>query len=81
LIEVPGVLVLFAGAVITTAGTLPRITLIVAVLGPNALVQVTVTVLLPMVGSETELVPVLLDAPPLTVQAVPTGMVVDPSTV
>jgi hypothetical protein len=48
---------------------------------PMALVQDTVTGLLPMVGSEAEFDEVLVEATPFTVQVVPAGIELDPSTV
>jgi hypothetical protein len=53
---------------------------VAGVLLPNALVQDTVIVLAPAF-SETELVEVLVEDAPLTVQVVPPGIVVDPLTV
>jgi hypothetical protein len=79
-----GVVVLvepLAGAVIATEGTLPLITLIAAEPLPIALAQATVTGLLPSDGSEAELLEVLDDATPFTVQVVPDGIVVEPFTV
>ena len=71
---------LLAGDVIATAGALPRLTVIVALPGPNELVQVTVMVLAPTARA-TELVLGVVDAVPLTVQVVPDGIVVAPPTV
>jgi hypothetical protein len=74
------VFVPFAGAVIATVGTLPRLTVISLLSLPKLLEQLTVTVFAPRL-SATELVIVLLEALPLTVQVVPPGMVEPPSTV
>jgi hypothetical protein len=71
----------FAGEVTTTVGTEPRLTVtLTGVLVPNALVQDTGMVFAPVL-SETELVEVLVEDAPLTVQVVPPGIVVDPLTV
>jgi hypothetical protein len=80
LIGVVALLLLFAGDVITTVGTDPRLTVIVAALLPNALVHETLMVFAPVL-SATELVVPPLDALPLTVQVVPPAIVAEPSTV
>lgn len=73
-------LLLFAGAVIVTVGTPPRVTVTVAVFEPNAFEQATAIVLAP-VARPTLLVEVLVEAAPLTVQVVPLGIVEPPLTV
>jgi hypothetical protein len=70
-----------AGAVITTAGIAPRLTVMAdGALAPNALVQTSVIVLAP-VARATELVETLVVAVPLIVQVVPAGMLDAPLTV
>jgi hypothetical protein len=75
------VLLLLAGAVMTTTGMSPRVTVTVAeVPVPNALVQATEMVFAPTFRA-TELVDVLVELTPLTVQVVPAGIDDPPSTV
>ena len=69
------------GAVTATVGGLPRLTVTEAVVdGPNTLVQITLIVLAPS-ASATELVEVLVELVPFTVQVVPAGIVDPPLTV
>jgi hypothetical protein len=75
------VLLLLAGAVIATTGTDPRLTTTdAAALVPNELVQDTGMVFAPT-ASATELVAVLVELAPLTVQVVPAGIDDPPLTV
>jgi len=76
----------FAGELIVVVGGVPRLTLIVCVAGAAVempLLQTTVMAFAPMVGSEAVLLVLRpeVDAVPLTVQVVPAGNVVEPSTV
>jgi hypothetical protein len=81
LIDPAVVLVPSAGEVIVTLGAVPRLTVTVAgVLVPNALVQDAVMAFAPTL-SATEFVEVLVELLPLTVQVVPPGIEVPPSTV
>ena len=80
IIGVPVAVLPLEGEVITTIGAEPRLTVITACPVPNAPVQATVIVLAP-VTKLTELVVVLVDATPLTVQVVPDGIVDVPLTV
>jgi hypothetical protein len=81
LIGVVVLLLLFAGDVIAATGVFPRLTVTVAALdGPNTLVQATEIVFAPSARA-TELVDVLVDAVPFTVQVVPDGIEVPPLTV
>jgi hypothetical protein len=81
LIGVDALLEPVAGELIVVTGALPRITWTTAWPGPNELVQMIVIVLLPIVGSATELVVALVDDTPLIVQVVPPGIVAAPLTV
>ena len=74
------VFVLLAGDVTTTVGTPPRVTVTEALPEPNAFVQATVIVLMPVVRLNA-LVVGLVDAVPLMAQVVPDGIVVAPVTV
>jgi hypothetical protein len=75
------VLVLFAGELIVTTGATPRLTVTVAVVElPKALAQATLIVFGP-IAKAAELVDVLVEAAPFTVQVVPAGIVVPPLTV
>jgi hypothetical protein len=80
LIELAEVFALFAGETMATTGGGSVKMVSDADPDPNWFVQVTTTVKLPRVRV-TELVVVLVDATPFTVQVVPTGIVVPPSTV
>lgn len=81
MIELAVVFVLFAGAVIATTGTLPRVTLTLAgVPAPNWLVQLTVSVLEPTLSGVLLLV-ALEEATPATVHPVPAGIEAAPPTV
>jgi hypothetical protein len=71
---------LFAGDVIATTGTLPRLTTTVCVAEPKELVHVTGIVFAPST-SGTEFVLALAEAAPLTVHVVPAGIAVLPFTV
>jgi len=73
-------LVPVAGVVMATTGTFCLTTVIWVCAGPNALVQISVIVLLPIVGSATELVVALVDAAPFSVQVVPAGIDAEPLT-
>lgn len=75
------VLWLFAGDVIATLGTLPRVTLTLeGLLAPKAFVQTRVIVFAPT-ESEKLFVLALPDATALSVQVVPPGIVALPLTV
>ena len=74
------VLLLLAGDVMLLTGTVPRVTFTAALFEPNAFEQATVIVLLPT-ARLTELVEVLVELAPLTVQVVPAGIEVPPLTV
>jgi len=70
-----------AGEVIAATGGTPRLTFTVAVFeAPNALLQITLIGLAPS-DSATLFVDGVVDATPFTVQVVPAGIVVAPSTV
>jgi len=73
-------MLLLAGELIATTGAATPVLENVALVGPNALVQVTVMVKLPL-GTVNALVVALVEAAPLTVQLVPAGIVVPPLTV
>jgi hypothetical protein len=81
LIGVTVLLELLAGDVIAEFGTPPRETVTADVPAPKALEQETVIVFAPLFGNAAEFVDVLLDATPFTLQVVPAGMIVEPSTV
>jgi hypothetical protein len=66
--------------VVFGATAVGRVTVMLAEPAPNELVHVTVIVFGPL-ASATELVDVLVDGAPLTVQVVPPGIVVPPLTV
>jgi hypothetical protein len=81
LIELAVVFVPLTGAMIETSGGPPRLTVIgPAEPLPKAFVQLTVIVFAPT-ASATELVVVLVDAAPFTVQVVPPGIELQPLTV
>jgi hypothetical protein len=79
-VDVAVVFVPLTGAVMTTAGPLPKFTFTASLPGPNEFVQTTVIVLAPA-ESATELVEVLVELLPLTVQVVPPGIELLPLTV
>jgi len=86
LIGVDALLEPVAGELIVVVGAVPRTTVTDCVAGAAdemPLLQMTVTVLLPIVGSEAVLLVLRpeVDAVPFTVQVVPAGNVVEPSTV
>ena len=83
LIGVTAELLPVAGESIVVTMPLTRLTETAAVPAAMPLLQLTVIVLAPMVGSEAVLLPLAPDveAAPLTVQVVPAGIVVEPSTV
>jgi len=84
LIGVDALLDPVAGELIVVTTGFPRFTVIDCVAGAAdemPLLQTTVTVLAPIVGNETVLFCVSVEAAPFTVQVVPAGIVVEPSTV
>jgi len=72
-----------AGELMVVTGGVPRFTLTDALVGVTPLLQVTVIVFEPIVGSAAvfALLRPELEATPLTVQVVPAGIVVEPPTV